>query len=191
MEKSYLLLLICYLLGSIPFGLLLTKIFLKKDIREIGSKNIGATNVLRLGNKKIAALTLLLDIFKSYIAVKLVIYYKPEFFMIAFFCVIIGHLYPIWLRFKGGKGVASYLGAIFAINALLGVLFAITWLLVFYKSKISALAAIITLILMPIYYYFMVKEQVVMLVIISALIIIKHHSNIVRILNKSELKIKE
>ena len=103
---------ICYLMGSIPFGLILTKIFLKKDIRKIGSGNIGATNALRSGNKKIGYLTLVLDILKAIIPVLYIKYYFPELIYISSLSVFLGHVFPIWLKFKGGKGVATYVGCL-------------------------------------------------------------------------------
>jgi len=127
-----------YLMGSIPFGLILTKIFLKKDIREIGSGNIGATNVLRSGNKAIGYTTLFLDIAKAVIPVIFVKIYFPENIYIASLCAFLGHVFPIWLKFKGGKGVASYVGILFAINVYFGLIFAITWFIIFGLSKYSS-----------------------------------------------------
>ena len=114
---------ISYLMGSIPFGLLLTKIFLKKDIREIGSGNIGATNVLRTGNKAIGYITLILDILKAVTPVIYVKIFYQEFLYISSLCAFLGHVFPVWLKFKGGKGVATYVGILFAINFYLGLIF--------------------------------------------------------------------
>ena len=108
--------LVSYLFGSIPFGFLLTKFFLSKDVRDIGSGNIGATNVLRTGNKKIGYSTLLLDILKAIIIVIFIKFNYPEFIFISSLCVFLGHVFPIWLKFKGGKGVATYIGILFCIN---------------------------------------------------------------------------
>ena len=116
---------ISYLMGSIPFGYILTKIFLKKDIREIGSGNIGATNALRTGNKSIGYFTLALDILKAIIPVIYVKIFYQDFLYIASLCAFLGHVFPIWLKFKGGKGVATYVGILFAINLYFGIIFSI------------------------------------------------------------------
>ena len=132
-----------YLMGSIPFGLILTKIFLKKDIREIGSGNIGATNALRTGNKFIGYSTLILDIAKAIIPVIYVKINFPELIYIASLCAFLGHVFPIWLKFKGGKGVATYVGILFSINILLGFVFVITWGIIFLIFRYSSLSSII------------------------------------------------
>ncbi len=129
--KLELIIITSYLLGSIPFGFLLKKIFLKKDIRDIGSGNIGATNVLRTGNKSIGYVTLTLDILKAIIPVIFVKVYFIEFLYFASLCVFLGHVFPVWLRFKGGKGVATYVGILCCINIYLGVSFGIIWFIIF------------------------------------------------------------
>ena len=134
---------ISYLMGSIPFGYILTKIFLKKDIREIGSGNIGATNVLRTGNKQVAAYTLLSDITKGSLAVLITNKFYQEYNLLSFLIVYLGHIFPVWLKFKGGKGVATFIGGILVINYILGLVFLITWLIVAKVFKISSLSAII------------------------------------------------
>ena len=126
-----LIVLVCYFLGSIPFGFILTKFFLKQDIREIGSGNIGATNVLRTGNKSIGYLTLLLDILKAVIPVIFIKINFSEYLFISSLSVFLGHVFPIWLKFKGGKGVASYLGILFCINYILGFVFILVWFSIF------------------------------------------------------------
>ena len=141
----------CYLLGSIPFGLIFTKIFLKKDVREIGSGNIGATNVLRTGNKFIGYATLFFDILKAVIPVIYIKFNFPEFLYIASLCAFLGHVFPIWLKFKGGKGVATYIGILFAINIYFGLVFIISWLITFALSKFSSLSSLIGSISIPIY----------------------------------------
>ena len=115
-----------YLMGSIPFGLILTKIFLKKDIREIGSGNIGATNALRTGNKLVGYSTLILDIAKAIIPVIYVKINYPDLIYIASLCTFLGHVFPIWLKFKGGKGVATYVGILFSINIIIGLIFVVS-----------------------------------------------------------------
>ena len=134
-------LLFSYLSGSIPFGLLLTKIFDKKDIRKIGSGNIGATNVLRTGNKILAILTLLLDILKGYIPVIISIKYFPELVNLSALIVFLGHIFPIWLKFKGGKGVATYLGILGALSIQSFLLFIFTWLIIALIFRYSSVAS--------------------------------------------------
>jgi len=133
---------ISYLLGSIPFGFILTKIFLKKDIRDIGSGNIGATNILRTGNKTIGYGTLFLDVIKAVLPIIFIKINYPEYIFLASICVFIGHVFPLWLKFKGGKGVATYVGILFSINFILGLVFVCVWLTVFIISKYSSLSSL-------------------------------------------------
>ena len=137
------IIIISYFLGSIPFGFLLTKFFLKKDIRNIGSGNIGATNVLRTGNKKVGYATLILDILKAVIPLIFIKVYYFEYLYIASLCIFIGHVFPIWLRFKGGKGVATYVGILCCININLGIFFGIIWLITLLIFKYSSLSSLI------------------------------------------------
>ena len=140
--------LLSYLSGSIPFGLILTKIFGGQDIRNIGSGNIGATNVLRTGNKLLAALTLLLDILKGYIPVIIAQQYFPELIQLSCLLAFLGHIFPLWLKFKGGKGVAIYLGILLALSIQLGFLFMFTWLtvsLIFRYSSLSSMFSSLTI----------------------------------------------
>ena len=132
-----------YLMGSIPFGLILTKIFLNKDIREIGSGNIGATNALRTGNKLIGYSTLILDIVKAVIPVIFVKINYPDLIYVASLCSFLGHVFPIWLKFKGGKGVATYVGILFSINFLLGIIFVVSWGIIFLMFRYSSLLSLI------------------------------------------------
>ncbi len=134
---------VSYLIGSLPFGFILTKIFLKKDIREIGSGNIGATNALRTGNKTIGYSTLVLDILKAVAPVIYVKVFYQDFLYIASLCAFLGHVFPIWLKFKGGKGVATYVGILFSLNIIYGLVFGICWLIIFFISKYSSLASLI------------------------------------------------
>ena len=134
---------ISYLMGSVPFGFILTKIFLKKDIREIGSGNIGATNALRTGNKTIGYSTLVLDIFKAVAPVIYVKVFYQDFLYIASLCAFLGHVFPVWLKFKGGKGVATYVGILFAINIYFGIIFTISWFITFFISKYSSLSCLL------------------------------------------------
>ena len=144
---------ISYLMGSIPFGLILTKIFLKKDIREIGSGNIGATNVLRTGNKTIGYLTLVLDVLKAIIPVIYIKFQFPELVYVSSLSVFIGHVFPVWLKFIGGKGVATYVGILFSINYILGVVFVIPWLIIFLISKYSSLGSILSSLIIPFFIF--------------------------------------
>ena len=180
-----------YLLGSIPFGLILTKIFLKKDIREIGSGNIGATNVLRTGNKSIGYLTLTLDIFKAVVPVIYVKIFYQEFLYIASLSAFLGHVFPIWLKFKGGKGVATYVGILFAINIFFGIIFAITWSITFVISKFSSLASLVGAASIPIYLLILTQfDQIFFFIIMFILIFFTHRENIKRLKNKEETKTK-
>ena len=180
---------ISYLMGSIPFGFILTKIFLKKDIREIGSGNIGATNALRTGNKIIGYATLILDISKAIIPV---IYTKinfPELIFVASLCAFLGHVFPIWLKFKGGKGVATYVGILFSINILFGLIFAISWLITFVLTKYSSLSSLIGSLSLPV--YLLVTGQtnnVIFFIIMFVLIFFTHRENVKRLKNKEESK---
>ena len=168
-----------YLMGSIPFGLILTKIFLNKDIREIGSGNIGATNALRTGNKLIGYSTLFFDIIKAVIPV---IYIKtnfPEFLYIASLCAFLGHVFPIWLKFKGGKGVATYVGILFAMNIYFGLVFIISWLITFALSKFSSLSSLFASVSIPIYLLILAQfDQVIFFTIMFVLIFFTHRENI-------------
>ena len=134
---------ISYFMGSIPFGYILTKIFLKKDIREIGSGNIGATNALRTGNKGIGYSTLILDILKAVVPVVYVKIFYQDFLYLASLSAFLGHVFPIWLKFKGGKGVATYVGILFAINIYFGIVFTISWFVTFFISKFSSLSSLV------------------------------------------------
>ncbi len=181
---------ISYFLGSIPFGLILTKLFLKKDIREIGSGNIGATNVLRSGNKLIGYLTLVLDILKAVIPVIFIRINHPELIYISSLSVFLGHVFPLWLKFKGGKGVATYVGILFSINFIYGFIFCISWLFIFFLSKYSSLSSLIASFLVPIFLFFVNGEQIIFYVILFVLIFYTHRKNIKRLKNKEESKSK-
>jgi acyl phosphate:glycerol-3-phosphate acyltransferase len=182
---------ISYLIGSIPFGYILTKIFLKKDIREVGSGNIGATNVLRTGNKLIGYSTLFFDIIKAIIPVLYAKFYFSEFLYITSLCVFLGHVFPVWLGFRGGKGVATYLGILFSLNIYLGLIFVITWLIVFAFSKFSSLSSLIASLSIPVYLLiFIQSNQVIFFIIMFILIFFTHRENIKRLKNKEETKTK-
>ena len=182
---------ISYLMGSIPFGLILTKVFLKKDIREIGSGNIGATNALRTGNKLIGYSTLILDVLKAIIPVVYVKINFPDAVYISAFSAFIGHVFPVWLKFKGGKGVATYVGILFSLNIIFGLVFCICWLIIFFISKYSSLASLIGSLSIPVYILILEGlENVFFYVIMFILIFFTHRENIKRLKNKEETKTK-
>ena len=182
---------ISYLMGSIPFGFILTKIFLKKDIREIGSGNIGATNALRTGNKTIGYSTLVLDILKAVAPVISVKIFYQDFLYIASLCAFLGHVFPIWLKFKGGKGVATYVGILFAINIYFGIIFAISWFITFFVSKYSSLSSLVGAASIPIYLLILTQiDQGIFFTIMFVLIFFTHRENIKRLKNKEETKTK-
>ncbi len=182
---------ISYLMGSIPFGLILTKIFLKKDIRELGSGNIGATNVLRTGNKKIGYLTLILDVLKAVVPVLYIKLNFPELIYISSLSVFIGHVFPIWLKFNGGKGVATYVGILFSINYFFGIIFVVSWLIIFFISKYSSLGSILSSLTIPIFIYFSsTYENEYFFIIMFVLILYTHRENVKRLINKEESKTK-
>ena len=187
----FLILFISYLIGSIPFGFLLTKIFLGKDIREIGSGNIGATNALRTGNKLIGYSTLILDIGKAVILLLIIKFNFSEYLFTSSIAVFLGHVFPIWLKFKGGKGVATYVGILFCINIYLAVNFIIVWLVVFVISKYSSLASIVASLIVPISSYFLLNDtNYYFYIILFFLIFITHRENIKRLKNNTESKTK-
>ena len=198
-----------YLSGSIPFGLILTKIFGDQDIRNIGSGNIGATNVLRTGNKFLAALTLVLDILKGYIPVIIAQQYFPGLIQLSCLLAFLGHVFPVWLKFKGGKGVATYLGILLALSIQLGLLFMFTWLtvsLIFKYSSVSSMFASLTVFVIytlreiagPIFKImsdqtfktYEIASLSLLLFIFFILIIFTHKRNISNLKNKTEHKIK-
>ena len=182
---------ISYLMGSIPFGFILTKIFLKKDIRDIGSGNIGATNALRTGNKAIGYSTLILDILKAIVPVIYVKIFYQDFLYIASLCAFLGHVFPIWLKFKGGKGVATYVGILFAINIYFGIIFTISWFITFFISRYSSLSSLIGAASIPIYLLILTQfDQVIFFTIMFVLIFFTHRENIKRLINKEETKTK-
>ncbi len=182
---------ISYLMGSIPFGFILTKIFLKKDIREIGSGNIGATNALRTGNKSIGYSTLVLDLLKAVVPVIYVKIFYQDFLYITSLCVFLGHVFPIWLKFKGGKGVATYVGILFALNIYFGIIFTISWFITFFISKYSSLSSLVGAVSIPIYLIILGQfDQIIFFTIMFVLIFFTHRQNIKRLKNKEETKTK-
>ncbi len=179
-----------YLLGSIPFGLVLTKIFLKKDIREIGSGNIGTTNVLRTGKKSLAVATLILDLLKGYFSIVITFTYFENLISYSALICFIGHIFPVWLKFKGGKGVATYLGVILALSYKFFLIFGISWLVLSFFLRYASLSSIISSLIVFIYSYFFNSSFFLILFIFFIIIIYTHRENIVRLKNSEESKIK-
>ena len=186
-----LIILLSYLMGSIPFGFILTKILLKKDIREIGSGNIGATNVLRTGNKMIGYITLSLDILKAIIPLLIIKFNHPEFLLISALSIFLGHVFPLWLKFKGGKGVATYVGMLFCINYILGFVFIICWLIIFIIFRYSSLSSLIASLTIPFYHFFIIdNNNYYFFIILFILIFFTHRENVKRLINNTESKTK-
>ena len=182
--------LVSYLFGSIPFGYLFTKILLKKDIRNVGSGNIGATNVLRTGNKLLGYLTLVLDIAKAVVPVIFIKLNYPDLVYISALCAFLGHLFPIWLKFKGGKGVATLVGILISINIYYALIFGIVWILTFLISKYSSLSSLFASISIPIYLLIIDQGNIIFFIIMFVLIFYTHRENIKRLINKEESKSK-
>ena len=180
-----------YLLGSIPFGLILTKLFLKKDIRDVGSGNIGTTNVLRTGKKSLAAATLLLDLLKGYLSVIITFHYFQDLISYSALLCFVGHIFPIWLKFKGGKGVATYLGVILALSYKFFLIFGIVWLFLTFLFRFASLSSIFSTLIIFLYSYFFENNNFSLILFIFFIIILyTHRENIVRLKNSSENKIK-
>ena len=194
--NNLLLIILFYLIGSLPFALILTKLSGFGDIRNIGSGNVGATNVLRTGNKLLAIIVLSLDILKGLIPYLIINIYFNELSLLnkIFLChfAVIGHIYPIWLKFKGGKGVATYIGFLFGLNPYIALSFLLVWLAVAYISKYSSLGSLVGIFVAPAYFIFINFNFNISIffIYLSFVIIIKHKENIKRLINKTESKIK-
>ena len=190
MEEILIVFLYSYLLGSIPFGLILSQVFLKKDIRKSGSGNIGATNVLRTGGKFLSLLTLFLDGVKGYLAVFLTSKYSVDYLILSSLIVFIGHLFPVWLRFKGGKGVATYVGILFAIDLFYPIVFIIIWILIIFVYKYASLASLISTLIVFVFSVFSkgLGESLILFIFLI-LIIFAHRTNIWRLKSGKEEKI--
>ena len=190
-NEIFVIIAISYAFGSIPFGYLITKFFLKKDIRKIGSGNIGATNVLRTGNRIIGYSTLLLDVFKAILPLIIIKIYMYEYLFIASLSVFLGHVFPIWLKFKGGKGVATYVGILCCINLYLGIGFGFFWIITLIIFKYSSLSSLVASLSIPFIDYFILKNELISFYIIMfVLIFYTHRENIKRLVNKEESKTK-
>ena len=189
--ELFLIILISYLFGSIPFGLLLTKIFLKKDIREIGSGNIGATNVLRAGNKILGYSTLVLDILKAVLPILYIKFFMNDYLYISALSIFIGHVFPIWLKFKGGKGVASYLGILCCLDIFTALIFGVVWIFVFMLFKFSSLSSLLASLTIPIFHFFYnSNSDYYFYFMMFILIFFTHRENIKRLRNNTESKSK-
>jgi len=193
---NFSLIIIFYLIGSLPFALILTKLSGFGDIRNIGSGNVGATNVLRTGNKYLAFIVLSLDIIKGFIPLIILQVYFEDLSLLNKIILghfaIIGHIFPIWLKFKGGKGVATYIGFLFSINPYIGLLFLILWMAVALSTKYSSLGSLTAILVAPIYFIFINFNLYIgiFFIYLSLIIYLKHSENIKRLLNKTESKIK-
>ena len=189
--EFFLISFVSYLMGSIPFGFILTKLFLKQDIRNIGSGNIGATNALRTGNKFLGYSTLILDIAKAIIPILYVKNNYPDLIYLASLSAFLGHVFPIWLKFKGGKGVATYLGILFSINFIYGFIFISNWLIIFFLSKYSSLSSLIASFSIPVYLYVSGNTNgLSFFLIMFVLIFYTHRENVKRLKNQEETKTK-
>ena len=189
--ELFLIILISYLFGSIPFGLLLTKIFLKKDIREIGSGNIGATNVLRSGNKILGYSTLVLDILKAVLPILYIKFFMNDYLYISALSIFIGHVFPIWLKFKGGKGVASYLGILCCLDIYTALIFGVVWISIFILFKFSSLSSLLASLTIPIFHFFYnSNSDYYFYFMMFILIFFTHRENIKRLRNNTESKSK-
>ena len=194
--NNLLLIILFYLIGSLPFALILTKLSGFGDIRNIGSGNVGATNVLRTGNKLLAIIVLSLDILKGLIPYLIIHIYFNELSLLnkIFLChfAVIGHIYPIWLKFKGGKGVATYIGFLFGLNPYIAISFLLIWLVVAYISKYSSLGSLVGIFVAPAYFIFINFNFNISIffIYLTFIIVIKHKENIKRLINKTESKIK-
>ena len=189
--ELFLIILISYLFGSIPFGLLLTKIFLKKDIREIGSGNIGATNVLRAGNKILGYSTLVLDILKAVLPILYIKFFMNDYLYISALSIFIGHVFPVWLKFKGGKGVASYLGILCCLDIYTALIFGVVWISIFILFKFSSLSSLLASLTIPIFHFFYnSNSDYYFYFMMFILIFFTHRENIKRLRNNTESKSK-
>ena len=190
------LIIIFYLIGSLPFALILTKLSGFGDIRDIGSGNVGATNVLRTGNKYLALIVLSLDIIKGFVPLIILQFYFEDLSLLNKIILghfaIIGHIFPIWLKFKGGKGVATYIGFLFGLNPYITILFLLVWLVTAFVSKYSSLGSLIGILVAPSYYIFINFNFYILIffIYLTLIIYLKHTENIKRLINKTESKIK-
>ena len=182
--------LLSYFLGSIPSGVIFSKIFNLEDLRTIGSGNTGTTNVLRTGYYTAAALTLIFDFGKAYLTIYLTLFFNDDLVFISSVVILIGHIFPVWLRFKGGKGFASYLGIISMVNIYLFLLISLVWLIVFFYKKISSLAALFSCLSCILLSIIIFKSNVTLVIVLTIIIILTHRENIKRLISGNETEIK-
>ena len=181
-----------YFLGSIPFGLILAKIFLNEDLRNIGSGNIGATNALRTGKKSLGAFTLILDGLKAYVSIAITYIYFTDYIYLSALVCILGHIFPVWLKFKGGKGIAVFLGILFGLSIKLALLFIISWCLILYLTKYSSVSSLLSTGIIFLYSFYLKNSlEIMFFFIILIIVIYTHRINIVRLKNKTENKINQ
>ena len=185
-----LVIILSYILGSIPSGIFFAKIFSLEDIRKVGSGNTGATNVLRTGNYTAAALTFILDFSKACLAIYCTQIINENLTLLSSIFILLGHIFPIWLKFKGGKGFASYLGIIFVINLHLFILISIIWLIIFFLKRISSLSAIMSSLSSILLTVFIFNSNNLLIIINTCFIVATHRENIKRLINGTETKIK-
>ena len=185
-----LVILLSYFLGSIPSGVIFAKIFNLEDLRTIGSGNTGTTNVLRTGNYTAAALTLIFDFGKACLTIYFTLLFNEDLIFISGVLTLIGHIFPVWLRFKGGKGFASYLGIISIMNIYLFLLISLVWLIVFFYKKISSLAALFSCLSCILLSIIIFKSNVMLVIVLTAIIILTHRENIKRLVSGNETEIK-
>ena len=185
-----LVILLSYLLGSIPSGVIFAKIFNLEDLRTIGSGNTGTTNVLRTGNYTAAALTLIFDFGKACLTIYLTFFFNNDLVFISSVVILIGHIFPVWLRFKGGKGFASYLGIISMVNIYLFSLISLVWLIVFFYKKVSSLAALFSCLSCILFSVIIFKSNVTLVIVLTIIIILTHRENIKRLIGGNETEIK-
>ena len=185
-----LVILLSYFLGSIPSGVIFAKIFNLEDLKTIGSGNTGTTNVLRTGNYTAAALTLIFDFGKACLTIYLTLFFNNDLVFISSVVILIGHIFPVWLRFKGGKGFASYLGIISMVNIYLFLLISLVWLIVFFYKKISSLAALLSCLSCILLSIIIFKSNVTLVIVLTIIIILTHRENIKRLIGGNETEIK-
>ena len=188
--ESLIIIFLCYLIGSIPFGLVLTKIFHKSDPRNFGSKNIGATNVLRIHGKVFGLSTLILDILKAFLPLFLVSNYNNQIITFCSISIFIGHIYSFWLKFRGGKGIAVFVGILTQYSLFYCLIFIFSWLVIFFLFRYSSLAALTaSIILLIVASLFSNNFELGSIIFINFMIFIKHWENILRLINGKEEKI--
>jgi len=185
-----LVILLSYFLGSIPSGVIFAKIFNLEDLRTIGSGNTGTTNVLRTGNYAAAALTLIFDFGKACLTIYFTLLFNEDLIFVSGIVTLIGHIFPVWLRFKGGKGFASYLGIISIVNIYLFLLICLVWLIIFFYKKISSLAALFSCLSCILLSIIIFKSNVMLVIVLTAIIILTHRENIKRLISGNETEIK-